>query len=138
MTGGTDEATDHGPAGDGATNHTPARSANQVFASTRRIGVGEFTTYWSVVPGIGRSCGGPSVTAVKVGPPSSGTVAVCGSEFSIRASRAWGVPATAASTTPAGESGGMRAKSAGRSSLGTKVQGPANVAARYQRPARSR
>ena len=83
------------------------------------IGVGELTTYWSGVPSMGRSCGAPSNTGVNIGPFTRGTVAVCGMEFAMTASCACGVPATAASTTPAGESGGMRRKSAGRLVLGT-------------------
>jgi len=66
-----------------------------------------------------------------------GTVAVWGMEFAMTASCAWGVPATAASTTPAGEPGGMRAKSAGRLLLGAYAHGPVTAGARYQRPERS-
>ena len=101
------------------------------------MGVGELTTYWSGVPSMGRSCGAPSNTGVKTGPFTRGTVAIWGMEFAITASCAWGVPATEASTTPAGDSGGMRAKSAGRLLLGAYAHGPVTAGARYQRPERS-
>src|SRR5262245_19737479 len=101
------------------------------------IGVGEFGAYWSVVPEIGANFGAPSYTASNEGPPESGTVAVCGIEFAITASRACCVPLTEASTTPAGDAGGICAKYAGNELLATNVHGPSSFALRYQRPARS-
>src|SRR5712664_2245264 len=101
------------------------------------IGVGELTTYWRGVPSMGRSCGPPSNTGVNTGPFTRGTVAVWGMEFAITASCACGVPATAASTTPAGEAGGICLKSVGRLPLGIYAQGPVTAGARYQRPDRS-
>jgi len=87
------------------------------------------------VPSTGRNCAAPSKTGEKVGPLTRGIVAVWGIELAMTASLAWGVPATAASTTPAGAVGGMRRKSAGKSVLATKLHGPLKSAARYQRPA---
>ena len=81
-------------------------------------GADEFTTYDSGVPGIGEYCGGPSKLGVNVGPFLSGTVAVCGIEFSITASCACGVPATVGSTAPASDGGGIFAKSGGSALLG--------------------
>ena len=86
------------------------------------------------MPVIGAYCGGPSKFGVNVGPFLRGTVAVCGIELEITASCACGVPATVGNTAPASECGGMRAKSAGSVSLGTKVQGPDTAAERNQRP----
>ncbi len=83
------------------------------------IGVGELTTYRSEVSAIGAVCGVPSNRGANVGPPTRLTTAVCGMPLAMRASAAWGVPATDASTAPAGESGGIRRKSAGRSVLAT-------------------
>src|SRR6266849_10961878 len=100
------------------------------------IGVGELTTYLSVVPSTGRNWGAPSKTGENAGPFTRGTVAVWGMEFAITASCACGVPATAASTTPAGEAGGICLKSVGRLPLGIYVQGPVTAGARYQRPDR--
>ena len=82
------------------------------------IGVGELTTYCRGVPEIGRNCGEPSNTGENVGPCTRCMVAVWGIEFSITASCACGVPATATSTTAAGELGMLR-KSAGRLVLAT-------------------
>ena len=86
---------------------------------------------------MGANFGGPSKFGVNFGPFFSGTVAVCGIEFSITASCACGVPATVGSTAPASECGGIFAKSAGSASLATKVQGPENAADVNQRPASS-
>ena len=58
------------------------------------IGTCEFVTYVSGVPATGANCGGPSNCGVNFGPFLSGTVAVCGIEFSMTASCACGVPAT--------------------------------------------
>src|SRR5471030_709334 len=99
------------------------------------IGVGELTTYWRGVPAIGAVCGAPSNLGAKVGPPTRLTTAVCGMALVMRAASACGVPATEASTDPAGESAGIFRKSGGSSGLGTKVHGPARAAARNQRPA---
>jgi hypothetical protein len=66
-----------------------------------------------------------------------GTLAVCAIAFSASASFACGVPATAGSTAPARDVGGIRAKSAGSASLATKLHGPESEADRNQRPARS-
>jgi hypothetical protein len=88
-------------------------------------------TYWSGVPLDGAELWSSVEHGVKTGPFTRGTVAVWG----------WarddsflglGVPATAASTTPAGESGGMRAKSAGRL-LGAYAHGPVTAGPLYQR-----
>ena len=86
---------------------------------------------------MGAHCGAPSNVAVNAGPALSGTVAVCGIVFSISATFACGVPATAGSTAPASDIGGMRAKSAGSASLATNVHGPASAGDRNQRPASS-
>jgi hypothetical protein len=59
------------------------------------IGDGELDTYWSAVPSIERSCGSPSIVGSKRASLRL-TVAVCGTELAITASRAWGVPGTAA------------------------------------------
>src|SRR5215472_7852904 len=101
------------------------------------IGSPEFCAYESDVPGIGTSCGGPLKFGVNVGPPVSGTVAVCGIEFSMTASCACGVPATVGSTAPARDCGGIFAKSGGSASLATKVHGPFKPGPMNQRPARS-
>ena len=100
-------------------------------------GSDELTTYDIVVPAIGAYCGGPSKFGVNVGPPVRGTVAVCGIVFSMAAACACGVPATVASTAPACDDSGMRAKSAGSVSGATNVHGPVSAAARNQRPASS-
>src|SRR5262249_50347499 len=97
----------------------PAWSAYQVFASTRITGTAELTTYWSGVPAIGASFGAPSKLVVKLGPLTRATEAVCGIELAISASCACGVPRPPARPSPAGESGGMFAKSAGRLLPGT-------------------
>src|SRR5881397_2827462 len=101
------------------------------------IGSAELAAYMSDVPAAGTNCGGPSKFGVKVGPPLSGTVAVCGIEFSITAAWACGVPATVGSTAPASDAGGILAKSAGRPLLATNAHGPASAGARNQRPASS-
>src|SRR5512134_941458 len=119
MTGGTEVAMVQGPVRRGAANQTPAFTAYQDVGLTSMMGVGLLTTYCSGVPSIGRYCGAPSKLGVNLGPFFSGTVAVCGIEFSITASCACGVPGTDASTAPAGESGGMRLKSAGSALLAT-------------------
>src|SRR5262245_5968985 len=98
------------------------------------IGVGELTTYSSGVPWTGRSSGAPSNAGEKRGPFTRGTDAVWGIEFAMTASCAGGVPATAASTAPAGWLGGIRRKSVGRSVLGTKVHDPSRSGPRYHRP----
>ena len=98
------------------------------------IGECEFVTYVSDVPATGAYCGGPSNCGVNFGPFLSGTVAVCGIEFSMTASCACGVPATVGSTAPASECGGMRAKSAGSELLATNVHGPLSEAPVNQRP----
>ena len=61
-------------------------------------------------------------------------VAVCGMVAEIAASPACGVPATEASTVPAGAVSGMFAKSGGSWSAGTNCHGPWNVVAMNQRP----
>ena len=86
------------------------------------------------MPSIGKYCGGPSKFGVKVGPLVSGIVAVCGIELEIAASCACGVPATVGSTAPAGDCGGMCAKSGGSALFGTNVQGPVSAAESNQRP----
>ena len=98
------------------------------------IGTDAFVVADSGVSAIGWNCGGPSKLGTKLGPPVSGTVAVCGIELAITASCACGVPATAASTTAAGELVGMCAKSGGKALAGTKLHGPLVPAARNQRP----
>lgn len=65
-------------------------------------------------------------------------VAVCGMLASSIASSASAVPAIEVRTPPISDSGGMLLKSAGSSSGRTKVQGPASVFDRYQRPERRR
>src|SRR5262247_2164221 len=101
------------------------------------IGIDELLMYWSAVPAIGAYCGAPSKLGMNFGPFLSGTVAVCGIEFSITASCACGVPATVGSTAPASDCGGIFAKSAGSALLATKVHGPLRLGAVNQRPARS-
>ena len=101
------------------------------------IGTDAFVTYESEVPGTGAYCGAPSKFGVNFGPFLSGTVAVCGIEFAISASRACGVPATVGSTAPASECGGIFAKSAGSASLATNDHGPERPGPRNQRPASS-
>src|SRR5580765_49153 len=101
------------------------------------IGTCEFVTYVSGVPATGANCGGPSNCGVNFGPFLSGTVAVCGIEFSMTASCACGVPATVGSTAPASDCAGMRAKSGGSESLATNVHGPESEADMNQRPASS-
>src|SRR3954468_12806833 len=101
------------------------------------IGECEFVTYLSDVPATGANCGGPSNCGVNVGPFLSGTVAVCGIEFSITASCACGVPATVGRTAPALECGGMSAKSCGNALLATNVHGPASEPPVNHRPASS-
>src|SRR5215468_7297035 len=98
------------------------------------IASGEFATYCSDVPSIGRSCGVPSMVGLYSGPPLRGMTAVCGTELAITASFAWGVPATAVSTRAAGLLAGILRNSAGRSLLLTKVQGPVSLGAWNQRP----
>src|SRR5215470_18828379 len=98
------------------------------------MGVDEFVTYVSGVPATGAYCGTPSNVGVNFGPFLSGTVAVCGIEFSMTASCACGVPATVGSTAPASEVDGIFAKSGGRVLLGTKLHGPVICADRNQRP----
>src|SRR6516225_5839758 len=97
-------------------------------------GSDELTTYVRDVPAICSYCGGPSKFGVNFGPFFSGTVAVCGIEFSMTASCAWAVPATVGSTAPASEAGGIFAKSAGSVLLGTKLHGPVICVERNQRP----
>src|SRR3990172_215035 len=99
------------------------------------IGTRELMTDCIGVSGIGLHCGGPSNDGVNFGPLVRETVASCGMELAISASCACGVPATDASTTPAGPSLGMRAKSAGSAFADTYVHGPPRPGARYQRPA---
>src|SRR5512138_3288436 len=99
------------------------------------IGSDELTTYDSGVPEIGAYCGGPSKLGVNFGPFLSGTVAVCGIEFSITASCACGVPATVGSTAPASDCGGIFAKSGGSALLATYVHGPESPGPLNQRPA---
>src|SRR5262245_33945992 len=101
------------------------------------IGTDEFVTYDSEVPCTGVYCGGPSKLGVNLGPLVTGTVAVCGIEFSITASCACGVPATVGNTAPASDCGGIFAKSAGSASLATNVHGPLNPGPLNQRPERS-
>ncbi len=71
------------------------------------------------------------------GPFLSGTVAVCGIEFSMTATCASGVPATVGSTAPASDDGGILAKPAGSMLPGTNVQGPVMAVELNQRPASS-
>src|SRR5678815_2137835 len=94
----------------------------------------EFVTYVSGVPAMGAYCGGPSNCGVNLGPFLSGTVAVCGIEFSMTASCACAVPAMVGSTAPALDCGGMRAKSAGSALLATNVHGPVSWGPVNQRP----
>src|SRR5215475_11629771 len=101
------------------------------------IGTAEFAAYVSGVPLTGTNCGAPSKLGVNAGPPLSGTVAVCGMEFSITAACACGVPATVGSTAPASDAGGIFAKSAGSALLATNVHGPDIPGPRNQRPASS-
>src|SRR4029450_4780767 len=101
------------------------------------IGSPEFCTYESDVPGIGTICGGPLKFGVNVGPPLSGTVAVCGIEFSMTDACACGVPATVGSTVPASDCGGIFAKSGGSAVLATKLHGPLRLGPMNQRPASS-
>src|SRR5262245_32977234 len=98
------------------------------------IGVPEFTTYWSGVPGMGTYCGAPSNDGTNFGPFTRETVAVCGIVFAITASSASGVPPTEASTTAGGCPFGMRLKSGGSVSAATNCQGPLSPGAEYQRP----
>src|SRR4029453_4382030 len=98
------------------------------------IGSDELTTYESAVPGIAEYCGGPSKFGVNFGPFLSGTVAVCGIEFSITAACACGVPATVRNTAPASDCGGIFAKSGGSALLATNVHGPDRPDAMNQRP----
>src|SRR5262245_41333708 len=98
------------------------------------IGTRELTTYCSDVPGIDAYCGAPSKDGVNLGPFTREMVAVCGIVFAIIASSAWGVPATEASTTPAGSPFGMRLKSGGSASAATNVHGPPRPDPVYQRP----
>src|SRR6185369_6599967 len=98
------------------------------------IGTDEFVTYVSEVPGTGANCGTPSKFGVNFGPFSSGMVAVCGIEFSITASCACGVPATVGNTAPAGDCGGIFAKSAGSASFATNVHGPVSAGPLNHRP----
>ena len=74
---------------------------------------------------------------VNVGPFLSGTVAVCGIEFSITASCACGVPATVGNTAPASDCAGIFAKSGGSALLATNVHGPVRLGPVNQRPASS-
>src|SRR5512143_534283 len=97
-------------------------------------GADALTTYRSDVPGIGAYCGAPSKVGVNVGPFLSGTVAVCGTEFSITAACACGVPATVGSTAPASDCAGIFAKSAGSALLATNVHGPDKPGPVNQRP----
>src|SRR5213593_3630999 len=101
------------------------------------IGSDEFCTCESDVPGMAASLGGPLKFGVNLGPFLSGTVAVCGIEFSITASCACGVPATVGSTAPASDVAGILAKSGGSALLATCVHGPPNPADRNHRPASS-
>src|SRR5215470_9865531 len=101
------------------------------------IGTDEFVMYWSVVPAMGAYCGAPSKLGVNFGPFLSGTVAVCGIEFSITASCACGVPATVGSTAPASDCAGIFAKSGGNALLATNVHGPESPGPMNQRPASS-
>ncbi len=64
----------------------------------------------------------------------SGTVAVCGIEFSMTATCASGVPATVGSTAPASEDGGIFANPGGSASLATNVHGPVIADDLNQRP----
>jgi hypothetical protein len=98
------------------------------------IGELELAMYCSEVPWICAYCGGPSKLGVNAGGLASEIVADCGIEFAMSASCACGVPATEASTTPAGESFGIFAKSGGSAFAATKVHGPERPGARYQRP----
>src|SRR5215470_20094433 len=98
------------------------------------IGTDEFVMYWSVVPAMGAYCGAPSKVGVNFGPFLSGTVAVCGIEFSITASCACGVPATVGNTAPAAVWTGIFVKSAGSALLATKVHGPLNPGPVNHRP----
>src|SRR6476646_4790712 len=98
------------------------------------IGEWEFVTYESGVPATGANCGGPSNCGVNFGPFLSGTVAVCGMEFSITASCACGVPATVGSTAPASDCAGIFAKSAGSASPATNCHGPVTAGDLNQRP----
>ena len=107
------------------------------MGAVRITGTGEIDCVRERVPGIATNCAAPSYLAVNAGPFCSGTVAVCGIEFSIAASRASRVPATVGSTAPASDVGGIFAKSAGSASLATNVHGPVNAADRNQRPASS-
>src|SRR5215207_7609118 len=112
----------------------PVFTAKYAFAA-RMTGTDALIARATCVPGSSTNCGGPSYFALNVGPPLRGTVAVCGICASTTALRACGVPGTAASTAPASDVGGMRAKSAGNASAATYVQGPSMDGARNQRPA---
>src|SRR5262252_5183310 len=98
------------------------------------IGTDEFETYDSVVPCTAAYCGGPSRLGVNFGPLLSGMVAVCGMEFSITASCAWGVPATVGNTAPASDCGGIFAKSDGSELFATNVHGPFSPGPLNHRP----
>ncbi len=98
------------------------------------IGTDELLMYESGVPWIGEYCGGPSRFGVNFGPFFSGTVAVCGIEFSMTATCASGVPATVGSTAPASDDGGIFANPGGNALLGTKVHGPVMAVLLNQRP----
>src|SRR3954467_14077967 len=99
------------------------------------IGTAEFAAFVSGVPATATNCGAPSKLGVNVGPPLSGTVAVCGIEFSMTAACACGVPATVGSTAPASDAGGIFAKSAGKALLAANDHGPVSAGPRNQRPA---
>ncbi len=87
------------------------------------IGTEELLMYDSDVPWIGEYCGGPSRFGVNEGPFFSGTVAVCGIEFSMTATCASGVPATVGSTAAASEPAGIFANPGGSALLGDEGPG---------------
>jgi hypothetical protein len=102
-----------------------------------RIGSGELKTYWSAVPGMGFSWGGPLMVEEKDALVRS-TVACCGTLAAMTAEAAWGVPGTDAFMFSLGLPSGTLAKSGGSDFPGTWVHGPFRSGAENQRPVTSR
>ena len=97
------------------------------------IGSGELKTYWSGVPAMGFSCGGPVIVAANEALLRS-TVACCGTLAAITAEAACGVPGTDAFMFSLGLPSGTAAKSGGSALPGTWVHGPFRSGAENQRP----
>src|SRR5512145_3293248 len=117
MAEGTEVATAQGPVTEGPVNHTASCRAYQEVGETWMIGVAVLATYWSDVPSIGASFGSPSIFGGSILVSATLTSATCGIALAMRASLAWGVPATAAFTFSLSLSSGIFAKSSGSESL---------------------